>query len=82
MEDIHGIAQKGENSPKHAFPSDQYVYRDFPRMVYSRGGVKVVHTADDLAKAVAEGFSLAPVMREEPALAEEASIHEEAKKQE
>ena len=60
MEDIHGIAQKGENSPKHVFPKTPYQHQNFPQMVYGPESTRIVNSPEELTSALAEGFKVAP----------------------
>ncbi len=60
MEDTHGIAQKGQNSPKHAFPQAPYQHQNFPQMVYGPESTKIVNSPEELTTALADGFKIAP----------------------
>ena len=65
MEDIHGIAQKGANSPKHAFPQAPYQHQNFPQMVYGPESTRIVSSPEELTSALAEGFRSTPQPIEE-----------------
>ena len=65
MEDTHGIAQKGANSPKHAFPQAPYQHKNFPQMVYGTKSIKTVNSPEELTSALAAGFRCTPEPTEE-----------------
>lgn len=60
MQDIHGIANKGANSPKHAFPQSPYKHEDFPQVMYRGEETKIVKSREELLSAISDGYSVLP----------------------
>jgi hypothetical protein len=69
--DPHGLKNKGELTPRHAFVNEPYTYQEFPKVMHKQADGKLLTTtvndSDQLDKAKGEGFSETP-----PALVESA----------